>query len=57
MAAGGRGDVAMRAQAAEMLVKAGADVTITNDDGQTALQRIDEEDAAASPQLVRALTP
>jgi len=55
MAARGRGDVALRAEAAKKLKEAGADLSVVNDEGMTAWESVSEEDAAACPQLVQAL--
>jgi len=57
MTACGRGEPAMRAKAAEKLVKAGANLRLQNEEGAIPLELVTEEDAAAVPELVKVLTP
>merc|ERR1712070_49348 len=57
MTAMGRGEPAKRAEAAKILVAAGADLKMGNLDGRTPMDCVSHEDSAAAPQLLEILTP
>jgi len=57
MAAQGRGEAPKRAEAAKLLVEAGADLKKGNRDGTIPFQMVSPEDAEACPELLAVLTP